>query len=132
MTRLAVLASTAILGMAIASPLAAQQQPAADPKPALDSTVAAARTVTEAAADSAMRDLGRAVAVLAQTVHQTVTETANKPEVRLAMVQAAGQAVALAQHALTENITDIERMLAEASRAIAELEKAQKAKAEKP
>lgn len=132
MTRLALLVSAAVLGIAAASPLAAQQQPAPASKPSLDSTVATAGAVTAAAADSAMRDLGRAVAVLAQTVQQTVTETANKPEVRLAAVQAAGQAVALAQQALTENVTDIERLLAEATRAIAELEAAQKAKVAKP
>lgn len=131
MIRVTVLSALAALAVA-GSPLAAQQQPSAPAPSALDSTAAAARAVTAAAADSAIRDLSRAVAVLAQTVHQTVSETANKPEVRLAAVQVAGQAVALAQKTLTENMSDIERMLADAARALADLETAQKAKVVKP
>lgn len=121
-----------LLLTAAASPGAARAQSAGTPPSRVDSSLAATGGIVGAAADSALLDLGRAVAVLAQTVQQTVVETANKPEVRLAAVQAAGQAVSIAQKALTENVSDIERLLAEATKALAALEATQKARVSTP
>jgi hypothetical protein len=126
MVRPALLASVAALALAFATPADAQQP--VSPPPAKDTTAAAARVATEAAADSAVRELGRAVAVLASSVQKIVKETAEDPELRLAAVQVAGQATTLAQRTLAENMSEIERMLAEASRALSDLEAEQKAK----
>ena len=82
--------------------------------------------------DSAVRDIERAVAALAVTVQSVVTQTANNPEVRLAAVRVAGQAVGLAQQAVTQNTSEIERLLAEASRLLAAAELAQKRKIASP
>jgi hypothetical protein len=82
--------------------------------------------------DSALRDIERAVAALATTVQGVVTQTANNPEVRLAAVRVAGQAVGLAQQAVTQNTSEIERLLAEASRLLAAAELAQKRKIAAP
>lgn len=129
MVRSTLLASLAGLALALATPAAAQK-PSASPAAPKDTSAAAARVATEAAADSAVRELGRAVAVLAASVQKIVKETADDPELRLAAVQVAGQATTLAQRTLAENMTEIERMLAEASRALGELEVEQKAKVE--
>lgn len=130
MARPALFASAAALVLALSTPAAAQN-PAASAPPAKDTSAAAARVATEAAADSAVRELGRAVAVLAASVQKIVTETANDPELRLAAVQVAGQATTLAERTLAENMSEIEKMLAEASRALAKLEAEQKEKVEK-
>ena len=82
--------------------------------------------------DSAVRDIERAVAALAVTVQSVVTQAANNPEVRLAAVRVAGQAVGLAQQAVTQNTSEIERLLAEASRVLAAAELAQKKKIATP
>ena len=138
MIRRVPIAAMLVAVAATVAPLAAQtprvgSAPAATtPSAARDTTLAAVGGAVGAASDSALVELGRAVAVLAQTVQQTVIETANKPEVRLAAVQAAGQAVGLAQKALTENVGDLERFLAEASRALAALEATQRARAATP
>ena len=130
MVRPALFASVAALVLAFATPAAAQQPVPGGP-PAKDTSAAAARVATEAAADSAVRELGRAVAVLSASVQKIVTETANDPELRLAAVQVAGQATTLAQRTLAENMSEIEKMLADASRALGKLEAEQQAKVEK-
>ncbi|MBA3671915.1 MAG: hypothetical protein H0W68_07820, partial [Gemmatimonadaceae bacterium] len=82
--------------------------------------------------DSSLKELARAVAVLAGTVRTVVTETANKPEVRVAAIQLAGRAVAVAHQALTSNVGELERLLAEASRVLADVERTQREKIVKP
>lgn len=129
MTRFALFASSSLLAVLCAAPLAAQQSPA----PARgDTTAAGARAATKAAADSAVRELERAMSALAVSVQEIVAQTANKPEVRLAAVQVAGRAVTLAQRTLAENANEIEKLLVEASRRLADAERSQKAKAAKP
>ena len=82
-----------------------------------------------ASTDSALVELGRAIAVLATTVQTVVEETAKNPEMRAAAVQTAGKAVSLAQRTLEENRGELERLLAEASRKLAAAEAAERAKA---
>ncbi len=133
MIRMPLLAAGALLAVAVASiPAAAQQKPAPQPLVVSDTARKPARAATEAAADSAVLELGRAVAVLAASVEKVVVETANNPEVRLAVIQTAGHAVAMAQTTLAENLGEIEKMLAEANRKLAELAAKQKAKAASP
>lgn len=133
MPRIPVLAACALLAGAVASsPIAAQEKPAGKPIVAADTAKKSARTATEAAADSAVVELGRAVAVLAASVEKIVVETANNPEVRLAAIETAGHAVAMAQSTLAENMGEIEKMLAEANRKLAELAAKQKAKTATP
>lgn len=133
MTRMSVLAASALLAVAVASfPAAAQDKPAGKPLVVADTARKPARAATEAAADSAVIELGRAVAVLAASVEKVVVETANNPEVRLAAIQTAGHAVAMAQTTLAENLGEIEKMLAEANRKLAELAAKQKAKTASP
>lgn len=120
-----------VAGAGAIAPLAAQQAtPVAPVKP--DTSRTAVQAAAAAAADSAAKDLARAVAALAVSVQQIVTETANKPEVRLAAVQVASRAVSVAQKTLADNMSEIEKALAEATRMLADLEAAQKAKVEKP
>jgi hypothetical protein len=121
------LATSAALVTIAASRLAAQQPVTAPPAPS-DSSLAHAQVVTSAAADSALRDLGKAMAALAVSVQQIVQQTANKPEVRLAAVQLAGKAVSVAQQTLSDNAGQIEKLLAEAGKRIAAEEASQKAK----
>ncbi|MDB4879389.1 MAG: hypothetical protein JWL60_835 [Gemmatimonadetes bacterium] len=121
MSRLALAAASAAL-LALAVPASAQRPPAVTPD------TSAART----AADSAVRDLERALTSLATSVQRIVTETANRPEVRLAAVQVAGRAVSLAQQALVENTSEIERLLAEATRVLAKAEQSQTARTPAP
>ena len=97
-----------------------------------DTTGAKATAPHGAASDSALVELGRALTALAVTVQTAVAETAKNPEVRRAAAQTAGKAVTLAQRAVVENTVDIERLLAEASRRLAELEASQKAKSATP
>ena len=85
-----------------------------------------------ASSDSALVELGRAISALAVSVQTAVQETAKNPEVRRAAVQTAGTAVSLAQRALEENTGEIERLLTQASKQLAELEAKQKAKAAAP
>lgn len=130
MTRLALLASSTVLALVCAAPLAAQQS--SPPSAREDTSAAAARGATKAAADSAVRELERAMSALAVSVKEIVAQTANKPEVRLAAVQVAGRAVTLAQRTLAENANEIEKLLVEASRRLDDAERAQKAKTAKP
>jgi hypothetical protein len=83
-----------------------------------------------AATDSALVELGRAIAALAVSVQTVVAETANNPEVRRAAVETAGSAVSVAQRALKENTGEIERLLEEASRRLADAAATQKAKSD--
>ena len=134
MIRLALIAASSALAIAATSPQAAAQQPAA-PSIARIDTVSKADTTrgsvhsAAAAADSAAVELARAATVLAANVEKVVKETANDPAVRLAAIQAAGQAVSLAQSALADHMGEIERALAEASRTLGELAAKQKARA---
>lgn len=134
MTRLTLLvASTALAVAAYSSPVAAQQ-PTASPIARVDTTQKAdtgrgSIQSAAAAADSAAIELARAATVLAANVEKVVKETANDPAVRLAAIQAAGQAVALAQSTLADHLGEIEKALADASRRLAELAAKQKASA---
>ncbi len=127
MPRLTALLATAALTVLGTARLAAQQVTPAAPAPR-DTNGTAPQVVVSAAADSALRDLGKAMAALALSVQDIVQQTANKPEVRLAAVQLAGKAVSVAQKTLDENTGQIEKMLAEAGRRIAAAEASQKAK----
>lgn len=127
MSRFTIVASAA-LALACAAPLAAQQKAA--PLVPKDTSAAAAQAATAASADSASAALARALSELAVSVQKIVAETANKPEVRLAAVQVAGNAVTLAQRTITENVGEIEKLLAQASRQLSAAEVAQKARAE--
>jgi hypothetical protein len=109
-------------------PLSAQQ---ASDGALRDTTAARTSPRTDAATDSALVELGRAVTVLAASVQKVVEETAKNPEVRRAALQTAGKAVSLAQRTLEENQSEIERLLVEASRRIAAMDLEQKAKQEK-
>lgn len=123
-TRSALVAG-ALLASLTALPLSAQQSSSG----AMRDTSAVKPTAPRgASSDSALVELGRAIAALAATVQTVVAETANNPEVRRAAVQTAGKAVTVAQRAVQENTGEIERLLAEASRRLAEAEAAQKAK----
>jgi len=114
--------AVALIATAVATPASAQQDLRPVRAPSRDTT--SARSAT----DSAVKDMERAVTALAVSVQQIVTETANKPEVRLAAVQVAGRALGLAQQALAENTGEIERLLAEASRLLAKAEQSQRAR----
>ena len=118
----------ALLASAAAAPLSAQQTTGGALR---DTTAAKASPKTDAATDSALVELGRAVTVLAASVQKVVEETAKNPEVRRAALQTAGKAVSLAQRTLEENQSEIERLLVEASRRIAAMDLEQKAKQEK-
>lgn len=125
MLRLVPLALVLAVG-AVATPVSAQQAAKVDASSPRDTVLARVAT------DSAVKDLERAVAAIAASVQQIVTETANNPEVRLAAVQVAGRAVTLAQQALSQNTSDIERLLAEASRMLERAERAQRARTTQP
>ena len=129
MNRFALRAASAALVVLASVPLSAQH---VSPPAGRDTSAAVPRVVIEAAADSAVRDLGRALSALALSVQEIVAQTANKPEVRLAAVQVARGAVTLAQRTLAENALEIERLLSDASRRLSASELAQKAKAGKP
>jgi hypothetical protein len=122
-----VLVAGAMLASLAAMPLSAQQ---ASDGALRDTTAARTSPRTDAATDSALVELGRAVTVLAASVQKVVEETAKNPEVRRAALQTAGKAVSLAQRTLEENQSEIERLLVEASRRIAAMDLEQKAKQE--
>ena len=122
------LVAGALLASLAAVPLSAQQSSGG----ALRDTTAARTTPrTDAATDSALVELGRAVTVLAASVQKVVEETAKNPEVRRAALQTAGKAVSLAQRTLEENQSEIERLLVEASRRIAAMDLEQQGEQEK-
>ncbi len=123
-SRFALVAAVLLTSLA-ALPLSAQQSAGGT----LRDTTGGKATASATASDSAMVELGRAIAVLANTVQQVVQETAKNPEMRAAAVQTAGKAVSLAQRTLEENRGELERLLAEASRKLAAAEATERAKA---
>ena len=126
-SRFALVAGVMLASLA-AVPLSAQQ---ASGGALRDTSGAKPSGTSNAATDSALVELGRAVTVLATSVQKVVEETAKNPEVRRAALQTAGKAVSLAQRTLEENQSEIERLLLEASRRIAAMDLEQKAKQEK-
>lgn len=131
------LAAGTLLAALVAHPLAAQQSAGS----AMRDTASAKATMKaptksspeqRASSDSALAELGRAISALAVSVQTAVQETAKNPEMRRAAVQTAGTAVSLAQRALEENTGEIEKLLAQASKQLSELEAKQKAKAASP
>ncbi|HEX7977202.1 MAG TPA: hypothetical protein VF461_01265 [Gemmatimonadaceae bacterium] len=122
-----VFAAGALL-LSVAAQSASAQQ--AGSSSALRDTASAKSQSSKAtSSDSALVELGRAIAVLANTVQTVVEETAKNPEMRAAAVQTAGRAVTLAQRTLDENRGELERLLAEASRKLAAAEATERAKA---
>jgi len=121
------LASGVLLASFATHSLSAQQSTVVAPRDTASRSSAAHPT----SSDSALVELGRAITVLAASVQTAVEQTAKNPEVRRAALATAGKAVSLSQRALEENTGQIEKLLAEASRRLAELDAAQKAKAEK-
>ena len=124
-SRIALVAGVALASL-VALPLSAQQSTGT-----LRDTSASKSRASDAATDSALVELGRAITVLTASVQKVVQETANNPEVRRAALQTAGKAVTLAQRTLDENRNEIERLLAEASRRIAAIDVDERAKQEK-
>ena len=122
-SRFALVAGALLAGLT-ALPLSAQQSKGdamrGSDSAMRDTSSAKRSTAPSAASDSALVELGRAIAALAVSVQTVVAETAKNPEVRRAAVQTAGTAVTLAQKTLEENSGEIERLLAEASRRLAE------------
>jgi hypothetical protein len=122
------LAAGVLLASVAALPLSAQQS---TDRVQRDTTSAKAPIAKGSASDSALVELGRAITALAMSVQTVVEETKKNPEVRRAALQTASTAVTVAQRALEENRTEIERLLAEAGRRLAEADAKQKAKLEK-
>ncbi|HKH90312.1 MAG TPA: hypothetical protein VKA54_00845 [Gemmatimonadaceae bacterium] len=121
------LAAGILLASLAALPLSAQQSTGGALR---DTTGAKASVAKGSASDSALVELGRAITALALSVQTVVEETAKNPEVRRAALQTASKAVTLAQRTLEENQSEIERLLAEASRKLAAADATQKAKLE--
>ena len=113
-----------LLASLAALPLSAQQSSGDK----LRDTSAAKPSIAKASTDSALVDLGRAIAALAMSVQNVVDEAKRNPEVRRAALQTASVAVSVAQKALEENRGEIEKLLDEASRKIATIDAEQKAK----
>jgi len=119
------LAAGILLASLAALPLSAQQSSGDK----LRDPSAAKPSITKGTAtDSALVDLGRAIAALAMSVQTVVDEAKRNPEVRRAALQTASVAVSVAQKALEENRGEIEKLLDEASRKIATIDAEQKAK----
>ena len=121
------LAAGVLLASVAALPLSAQSTDRVQ----RDTTSAKAPIAKGSASDSALVELGRAITALAMSVQTVVEETKKNPEVRRAALQTASTAVTVAQRALEENRSEIERLLAEAGRRLAEADAKQKAKLEK-
>jgi len=122
-------AAGALLASLAALPLSAQQTSAGEQH---DTTAATAPSVKGAATDSALVDLGRAITELAVSVQKIVDQARNDPAVRRAALQTASTAVSVAQKTLEENQSEIERLLAEASRRIAAMSEEQRSKSSTP
>ena len=122
------LAAGVLLASVAALPLSAQQS---TDRVQRDTTSAKAPIAKGSASDSALVELGRAITALAMSVQTVVEETKKNPEVRRAALQTASTAVTVAQRALEENRSEIERLLAEAGRRLAEADAKQRAKLEK-
>ena len=123
------LTAGALLASLMALPLSAQQSTGSAMR---DTSGAKAPVARSSSADSALVELGRAITALAVSVQTVVAETAKNPELRAAALQTAGKAVSLAQRTLEENRGEIDRLLTEASRKIATMDTAQKAKPRVP
>ena len=122
-------AAGVLLASRAALPLPAQQSPSGGLR---DTAPARAPSAKSATTDSALVDLGRAITELAMSVQKVVDEARKDPEVRRAALQTASTAVSVAQKTLEENKTEIERLLAEASRKIAAMDAETKAKQSAP
>jgi hypothetical protein len=122
-------AAGALLASLAALPLSAQQSSGGKLR---DTSTAKAPTVHDTSADSAVVELGRALTALAMSVQNVVEEARKNPEVRRAALQTASTAVSVAQRTLEENKSEIDRLLAEASRKLAAMDQEQKAKTTKP
>lgn len=112
-------AAGVLLASLAALPLSAQQSSSSG---ALRDTTAKSPSAKSATTDSALVDLGRAITDLAVSVQKVVDQARKDPEVRRAALQTASTAVSVAQKQLEENRTEIERLLAEASRKIAAMD----------
>ena len=123
------LAAGVLLASLAALPLSAQQSSGGKLR---DTSAAKPSTGHGSSADSALVDLGRAITALAVSVQSVVDEARRNPEVRRAALQTASVAVSVAQKALEENRSEIEKLLEEASRKIATLDAEQKAKQAAP
>ena len=119
------LAAGILLASLAALPLSAQQSSSDKLR---DTSAAKPSIAKGASTDSALVDLGRAIAALAMSVQNVVDEAKRNPEVRRAALQTASVAVSVAQKALEENRGEIEKLLDEASRKIATIDAEQKAK----
>ena len=119
------LAAGVLLASLAALPLSAQQSSGDKLR---DTSAAKSSVGHGTSADSALIDLGRAITALAVSVQSVVDEAKRNPEVRRAALQTASVAVSVAQKALEENRSEIEKLLEEASRKIATLDAEQKAK----
>ena len=118
-------AAGVLLASLAALPLAAQQSSSGALR---DTTTAKSPSAKSATTDSARVDLGRALTELAASVQKVVDQARKDPEVRRAALQTASTAVSVAQKTLEDNKTEIERLLAEASRKIAAMDADVKAK----
>jgi hypothetical protein len=116
-------AAGVLLASLAALPLSAQQSSSGA---ARDTTAARPPSAKSATTDSALVDLGRAIAELAMSVQKVVDQARKDPEVRRAALQTASTAVSVAQKTLEENKTEIDRLLAEASRKLAAMDTAAK------
>lgn len=121
-------AAGVLLASLAALPLSAQQS---TERVQRDTTSAKTPIAKGSASDSALVELGRAITALAMSVQTVVEETKKNPEVRRAALQTASTAVTVAQRALEENRSEIERLLTEASHRLAEENARQKARLEK-
>ena len=122
-------AAGVLLASLAALPLSAQQSSSGGLR---DTASARAPSAKSATTDSALVDLGRAITELAMSVQKVVDEARKDPEVRRAALQTASTAVSFAQKTLEENKTEIERLLAEASRKIAAMDAETRAKQSAP
>ena len=114
-----------LLASLAALPLSAQQSSSGTRR---DTSAAKTPPAKSAATDSALVDLGRAITELAMSVQKVVDQAKNNPEVRRAALQTASTAVSVAQKTLEENQSEIERLLAEASRKISAMNEDVKSK----
>ena len=121
-------AAGVLLASLASLPLSAQQSSSGG----LRDTTTKSPSAKSATTDSALVDLGRAVTELAMSVQKVVDQARKDPEVRRAALQTASTAVSVAQKTLEENKTEIERLLAEASRKIAAMDAETKAKQSAP
>jgi hypothetical protein len=117
-SRIAFAAGVLVASLA-ALPLSAQQSSSGGVR---DTSAAKSPATGSATTDSALVNLGRAITELAMSVQKVVDQAKNNPEVRRAALQTASTAVSVAQKTLEENQGEIERLLAEASRKISEMD----------